>query len=250
MEPERSCTKFLAGLRTAQPAERKHLSMLLAPSDQPAAWMWCDAFPALKLHHLFKDSFQASSTKDASCSQHHPWTLISNRSRPCISSRQCWVWLVMDWVKQRAKRMSAVKMLLPLHFISRRIHCWFLKMDGNRALDMIHIWLLGKWRVALPTVCVKSHNILNDSTHQSTPNPKCFVQSTAYRLTSQPLPVLARQGTARTYCNFASPRNGSDPHCSSPRMLHLHPSYNFPSQCCSWMHLSTRGSFSWRRWSF
>ena len=93
----------------------------------------------------------------------------------------------------------------------------------QQSLDVIHMWLLGKRRGALPTVCVKPHIVLNHSSYQSIPKPKRFVQSTAYSLSSQPLPVLARQGRARTYCNFGSPSKGSDPRCSSPRMHHLHP---------------------------
>ena len=122
---------------------------------------------------------------------------------------------------RKAKRMSAVKMLLQLHFVSRRISRWFLRVDGSRALGMIHIWLLGEWRGALPTVCVKPHNNFNHSSYQFILKPKCFVQSTAYRLSSQPLPVLARKRTARTYSNFGSHRNGSDPCCSSPTMHQL-----------------------------
>lgn len=93
----------------------------------------------------------------------------------------------------------------------------------QQSLDAIHVWLLGKRRGALPTVRVKPHILLNHSSYQSVPKPKRFVQSTAYSLTSQPLPVLARQGTPRPYCNFGSPSNGSDPRCSSPRTHHLHP---------------------------
>lgn len=51
----------------------------------------------------------------------------------------------------------------------------------------------------------------------------CSVGCSSIAGESQPLPVLSKQGAARTSCSSGSPGEGSDPRCSSPGMHHLHP---------------------------
>lgn len=104
----------------------------------------------------------------------------------------------MDEVKWRAK-MTAMKMLLLLRFVSGRTRCRRLRVDGNRAWDVIHI---DYWENE-----GEHHHILNHSSYRSIPKPTCFVQSTATdsvlslpqpwsdREQQEPLVILAVLGT-------------------------------------------------------
>lgn len=66
------------------------------------------------------------------------WPAVEFGSRPEVSGslqslgRTGGNFLRSSWsreVRWRTKSMSAMKMLLPLYFISRKIHCWFLRVD-------------------------------------------------------------------------------------------------------------------------